>query len=204
MIIWNPEVYMKQFYAVIIAAVLLAAGCGSDHFRGEQGLSGASGIPGAAGESGYNSLVAIVSSASGCSNGGITVLSGLDSDRDANLSVNEVSASAEVCNGDDGQNGSNGSNGSNGQNGQNGQDAPPTAFTPVALINPCGDAPGVYDEVFIKLQNGTLIASFSENANGKNTRFSILTAGSYMTTDGDSCNFTLDATGNITSQSHYY
>ena len=36
-----------------------------------------------------------------------------------------------------------------------------------------------------------LIASFSENVNGKNTRFVSIGPGNYMTTDGTECTFTV-------------
>lgn len=78
-------------------------------------------------------------------------------------------------------------------------------------VNPCGDHPTRYDEVFIKVyqpSTGTyqLVASFSDNANGLNTRFAILPAGGpYVTTDGDSCQFRVAADGHtITNQSHIY
>lgn len=143
-------------------------------------VAGPTGAPGA---NGFNSLIALVSNPPSCANGGVTVLSGLDINRDNSLSANEVVVSSDVC---------------------NGLNAAPTAFTPTGLVNPCGDAPGIYDEVFIKLQNGTLIASFSDNASGQNTRFSVLVAGTYRTTDGDNCVFTTDSSGNITYESHHY
>lgn len=90
----------------------------------------------------------------------------------------------------------------NGAPGADGQDAPPTAYTVVEMINPCGDAPGIYDEVFLRLANGTLIASFSDSSNGNNTRFSILTAGSYVTTDGDSCYFSVDSNNQLYNEHH--
>lgn len=90
-------------------------------------------------------------------------------------------------------NGLNGLNGTNGHNGTDGQNAPPTVYTVVGLVDPCGDAPGIYDEVFLRLQNGTLIASFSDNSNGQNTRFSVIGQGSYVTTDGSNCYFSVDS-----------
>lgn len=59
------------------------------------------------------------------------------------------------------------------------------------IIDPCGDAAGKVDEIILQLSNGQLLASFSDNSNGKNTRFSLLGDGSYATTDGSSCNFTV-------------
>jgi len=65
------------------------------------------------------------------------------------------------------------------------------------IVDPCGDDSG-YDEVLLRLTDGTLIASFSENTSGKNTRFSILTPNDsqlFMTTDGTNCTFKIPATG---------
>jgi hypothetical protein len=72
-----------------------------------------------------------------------------------------------------------------------------TPFTIVGLINPCGDAPYIYDEIFLKLANGTIIASFSDDIYGTNTRFSVLAPGTFMTTDGDRCIFSVNAAGQI-------
>jgi hypothetical protein len=115
---------------------------------------------------------------------------GLDVNDNLTLDVDDTNLqSATVC---------------NGSNGTNGLNTPPTPFTPVAIINPCGDAPNIYDEVFLKLNNGILLSSFSDKVNGENTRFSLLTSGTYMTTDGDHCTFTLNASNVITYESHHY
>lgn len=81
------------------------------------------------------------------------------------------------------------------KNGANGQDG---VSSIISLIDPCGDAPGIYDEVIIKLPDGTLLASFSDNANGKNTRLSVLSEGSYQTTDGSNCAFSITSDGSVT------
>lgn len=65
------------------------------------------------------------------------------------------------------------------------------------IEDPCGDAPGIIDEVLLILANGQVLVSFSENANGKNTRFSILPPGSYQTTDGSGCVFTITSSGDV-------
>jgi hypothetical protein len=81
----------------------------------------------------------------------------------------------------------------NGVNGEDGEDAtlPPTSI--VEVIDPCGDAPGIFDEVLLKLENDQILASFSQNQSGLNTRFSLLTPGTYGTTDGTSCVFTVNS-----------
>lgn len=71
----------------------------------------------------------------------------------------------------------------------------------VALKDPCGKQ-GSFDEVFLKLSTGEYLSSFSENASGKNTRFSVLTAGTFVTTDGTNCQFTVSADGKTISNEH--
>lgn len=180
---------------------------------------GTTGPQGPAGSNGHSVAFKITAAdVSLCSNGGNVISAGLDLNDDLTLQTSEIQQVAIICdgtngtngtngsngtNGTNGSNGTNGNNGSNGTNGHDGSDAPPTAFTPVGLINPCGDAPGVYDEVFLKLANGMVIASFSDSANGKNTRFSVLVPGTYVTTDGDSCVFSVDASGNIYNENHH-
>jgi hypothetical protein len=63
----------------------------------------------------------------------------------------------------------------------------------VSIKDPCGDKSGVFDEVFLVLSTGEMLSSFSDNANGLNTRFSLLTPGSFVTTDSSSCKFTVVA-----------
>lgn len=175
---------------------------------GTNGSNGTNGSDGANGSFGHNSLITVLHSAPSCVNGGITLLAGIDVNDSNSLDGIEVASSTEVCNGQNGingvngTNGSNGTNGVNGTNGTNGTNAAPTAFTPVSIVDPCGDTPGIYDEIFIRLQNGMLIASFSDNANGQNTRFSIITAGSYITTDGSACYFSVDGSGNLYNEHH--
>lgn len=136
----------------------------------ENGNRGIPGVPG------YNALLAAAGGAPGCSNGGRTVLVGTDLNRDGTLEPEEVGHSFEVCNGANGT-------------------SSPVAIS--ELVDPCGDAAGIHDEVLLRLANGQLLASFSDNANGLNTRFSLIGPGSYQTTDGSGCNFTINADGSI-------
>lgn len=197
---------------LILLTLLILNACGHKHIPGPKGETGESGQKGDTGNSGsngndgtngLNSLVTTIGTSS-CSNGGITLLMGLDLDSNLDLSPTEVTSSAEVCNGLNGVNGQDGSDGVDGVDGTNGLDAPPTAFTPVGLVDPCGDAPNTYDEVFLRLSNGTLLASFSQNASGLNTRFSVLVPGSYSTTDGDNCTFSVDNNGVVYNENHNY
>ena len=70
-----------------------------------------------------------------------------------------------------------------------------TQYNIVTIIDPCGDAPGIYDEVLLQLANGQIVASFSQNAAGDNTRFALIPQGSYVTTDGSGCRFNVSSTG---------
>jgi hypothetical protein len=83
-------------------------------------------------------------------------------------------------------------------NGQDGQDAPPTAYTVTEVIDPCGNHLTRIDEVLLKLANGSIIASFSDNVSGLNTRFAIIGAGTYGTTDGTGCVFNVSNSGVVT------
>lgn len=172
---------------------------GKDGENGAAGINGQNGQDGIDGQDGSNghSVVYSLLPADSCSAGGQTILLAQDINDNLSLDITDSNIhSLTICNGQDGV------NGQDGQNGQDGVDAPPTMFTPVGIVDPCGDASGIYDEVFLKLQNGTLLASFSDNSNGKNTRFSVLTPGSYITTDGSNCFFTVDGNNNIVNQ-HY-
>lgn len=85
-----------------------------------------------------------------------------------------------------------GQDGADGSDGEDGQDAV------LETVDPCGDAPGIVDEILIRLSDGRVLCSFSDQANGKNTRLSILPAGNFVTTDGSNCAFTVNADGTIT------
>jgi hypothetical protein len=66
------------------------------------------------------------------------------------------------------------------------------------IIDPCGDAPGKVDEVLLRLSTGETLVSFSDNSSGLNTRFSVLSPGTYGTTDGTGCVFVLHGSGAVT------
>lgn len=66
------------------------------------------------------------------------------------------------------------------------------------IIDPCGDSPGIYDEVLLKLYNGQILALFVDNVNGLNARLSLIPAGNFVTTDGSNCHFSVDGVGNVT------
>lgn len=179
---------------------------GKEGRQGEPGDSGSDGSDGSDGEDGYSvviSLSTILQADILCPTGGTRIQLAQDTNRNGTWDLTDSQQQlANICNGTAGQSGADGQDGEDGADGTDGQDAPLTPLTPVEIVDPCGDKPGVYDEVFIRFQDGRLIASFSENANGKNTRFSLITAGSYVTTDGTLCFFSVDAQGGLYSE-HY-
>jgi hypothetical protein len=75
------------------------------------------------GANGVSFLAALTAAGPGdCSNGGVRILIGPDSDRDGALDAAEVAASSVVCNGDQGPAGPTGATGANGTDGANGGD----------------------------------------------------------------------------------
>jgi hypothetical protein len=170
---------------------------GLDGSDGVSGSDGQDGIDGTNGVNGHNALAEVIAPIDGggssCTNGGVTLVTGVDLNDNTALELTEVTHTKDVCNGIDG---------TNGVNGLNGLNAPPTPYTPVGLVDPCGPSGG-FDEVFVKMANGELVASFSDNSSGKNTRFSVIKSGlNYVTTDGDSCYFSVDALGNLFNEHH--
>lgn len=100
--------------------------------------------------------------------------------------------------GDTGEKGEQGDKGDRGEKGERGLSADMT-YQVVEIVDPCGrQHPNGFDEVILKLGNGKFLASFSDNANGLNTRFGVLPAGSYRTTDATNCNFTITNDGKVT------
>jgi len=71
----------------------------------------------------------------------------------------------------------------------------------VSIVNPCG-VQAANEEVFLKLSNGGMLASFSDTASGTNTRFALLSDGNFRTTDGTNCNFTMSNGGTVISNEH--
>jgi hypothetical protein len=136
--------------------------------RGESGSVGESGVDGVDGES-CTVTPAINGALIECSDSTVLVLNGTDGER-----------------------------GEKGDQGDSGQNAPPTAYTVTEVIDPCGNHPTRIDEVLLKLANGSIIASFSDNVSGLNTRFAIIEAGTYGTTDGTGCIFRVNNAGVVT------
>lgn len=146
--------------------------------------NGRDGKDGADGKSGHAAVVAQLPAGDACPAGGIVLLTAVDTNDNLALDAGDAHwQSATLC---------------------SGLPAPASPFTPVAIVDPCGPAPGVLDEVFFRLGNGRLVASYSDDAQGMNTRFALLEPGTYVTTDGDQCVFTVDASDAVVNESHHY
>lgn len=76
----------------------------------------------------------------------------------------------------------------NGTNGVDGQDSTPTAYSVASIIDPCGPS-GNFDEVLLKLYNGKIMAHY---ADGAKQFLTFIGPGNYVTTDYQSCRFTVN------------
>ncbi len=146
---------------------------------GMAGQTGAAGAPGAAGTDGVGVTFQIIPATTAmCAAGGSVIMMASDDRRTGvydPLSAHQQSAT--VC---------------------NGANAAVSPYLPVANIYVCGQS-GPYDEVLLRLSGGQLLASFSQNANGNNTRLTFLPDGNYQTTDGRNCAFTLTTANGVRS-----
>lgn len=135
------------------------------------------GAQGIAGQAGANALVNIVNSAPSCPTGGITLVSGTDSNYDGIITSADTNIqTATICNGLTGATGASGVT---------------PEFSFVSTILACPTITTSYREALLCLQNGKILASFSENGSALTTRLSFIPAGSYMNTDSSGCNFTV-------------
>lgn len=172
---------------ILLFNLLIISACGQDGKDGNQGAKGDSV------EGQTINIIKFSSDTSVCPSGSGIIIQVLNPSW--MLSGTSVASEAVIC---DGLNGKDGAIGETGEQGLQGAEAASSPYQVVQVIDPCGDAPGVWDEVFLKMANGQLIASFSDNANGKNTRLSLLTEGHYMTTDGSNCQVNVDSGGLVT------
>lgn len=160
--------------SLIIASLILLAACarGPQGASGSNGANGTDGVPGAQGPAGQT---------------GATGPQGEQGEAGANGAQGTQGLQGEV--------------GATGPQGTAGADSPPTPYTVVNVIQPCGAASSPYKEVLLLLENGDLLASFSETASGQNTRFAFLPDGSYVDTDASGCAFTVSTVGSTRSVS---
>lgn len=178
---------MIMKYIISLILCLILTGCGGETIiKGEKGDQGIPGLPGIAGANGQD---------------GTNGTNGTDGQNGTSCTVASVSPGIEApyggalitC-------GSSSTLLLNGEPGPQGEPAPMTPYTITEIIDVCNDTPNKYDEVLLRTQSGKLLASFSDNVNGYNTRLSELTAGNYMTSDGTNCFFTVDNDNTVTDQ----
>jgi hypothetical protein len=84
--------------------------------------------------------------------------------------------------------------GAPGSDGAPGPAGAPGADAVVELLDPCGDGPG-HDEVLIRLQDGRLLAHY---ADGRLQFLTLISTGTYVTTDSQRCVFSVSAEGEVT------
>lgn len=103
---------------------------------------------------------------------------------------------AFVSHGSDGADGLDGADGIDGIDGLDGAPAelPPTSI--VEVIDLCGNASN-FGEVLLRLANGQLLAHYSQ---GNKQHFVLVEPNSYVSTDGFSCFFTVDADLTVTDE----
>lgn len=159
------------------------------------GQNGQAGAAGAAGSNGHSMQYSVsVAPAEICAAGGSILFMALDIHDNGFYSVTDPGQQQmTICNG---------LNGTNGTNGTNGIDAPVASYSAVDVIVPCGPTV-TYKEVLLRLANGQVLASFSDNISGLNTRLSLIPDGSYMNTDGSNCSFQISTSGNERSISWF-
>ena len=168
---------------------------------GEKGDTGATGPQGPRGEAGSSGK-----DGQGCTAtdvvGGVVINCGL-----TNLLVEDGETGEMGPVGPRGDRGETGEQGVPGATGPQGELAAISAFTPVAIVDPCGATDGIVNEVFFRLANGLLVASYSENSSGTNTRFAIIPPGNYQTTDtnkpGKRCRFSVDSNNQLYNEQLY-
>lgn len=143
---------------------------------GSTGPVGPTGPQGPSGTNGVSIIAASVSaSASQCPNGGSIIMMAQDTQGTGVYSTSDANqTSVVVCNGVDGT----------------------TPMSVIGPITPCGPNSSPYKEVLLCLNNGGVLADFSDNASGLNTRLAFIPAGTYNDTDSSGCNFNVTIAGN--------
>lgn len=183
---------MIRTLLVLFIIFILLNSCGGNNVNNPQGNPG---VPGTNGIAGSNGLPGPVGSPgpigpAGSSCTATQIAAGDAVLTDGGAIINCGTTSAMISNGRDGLNGTDGTNGTT------------SAYAITSILDPCGDAPGISDEVFLKLADGTILWLQVDNASGLNARLSIAQPGNWVTTDGDNCQFTLNADGTISNESH--
>jgi len=86
-------------------------------------------------------------------------------------------------------NGKDGTDGEDGVDGKDGEDAPVGTYTFTESIDPCGSE-SQFDEVLFRTGAGELVAHYSK---GNKQFLTFIGPGSYKTTDGTNCLFTVNS-----------
>lgn len=146
---------------------------GSTGVAGPQGPQGPQGLQGSTGFAGTNGLSIVVATVTAtalqCPTGGQVILLAQDAKRTGIYDVNDPDqSSATIC---------------------NGAAAAVTPFLPISPIEPCGASSSPWKEVLLCLNNGSVLATFSANESGKDTRLAFIPAGAYLDTDDSNCLF---------------
>ncbi len=166
---------------VFMLAVALVACNGKDGRSGQDGQNGLNGHTSPPAVNGHSAAFAAApADVSLCAAGGTVLNAGTDFNDDGALELTEVSATAVVC---------------------NGAPAATNGFEPTNLVAACGgNIADSNNELFIRLANGILIGSVSQNVNGLNTHFGVVAPGTWVSTgsNGHTCVFTVDESYNIT------
>ena len=146
------------------------------------GAAGEPGASGPAGANGHNAVFSITPAlAAICPNGGVVILMALDiEDKGIYSAALPQQQSATIC------------------NGANGMSAAASPYQIVDVIRPCGITVS-NKEVLLRLQNGHLLATVSDNVNGYNTRLAFVVDGNYVNTDPSACSFSISTQGKTRS-----
>lgn len=115
---------------------------------------------------------------------------GKDGKDGESCTVVETTSGADVTCGDTTVTIDDGQDGLDGTDGQDGSDAEVSPYSIVEIIDPCGDNPGEFDEVLLRLYDGTLIAYFES---GSDRFLSEIDQGNYRTTDEQECRFSVNS-----------
>lgn len=155
---------------LIIVSMLMLSSCG------KQVLTGPQGPPGTSGSDGQSCTVITVTAGPVAPNGG-SMLTCPDGSTSLVLNgTNTVST-----------------NNTTGTNGGT------VTFNLVQVIQPCSAASSPYKETLLGLQGGQLLAAFSDDSSGDNTRLAFIPNGSFIDTDSSGCNFTVTGDGSTYS-----
>ena len=152
--------------------------------KGDKGDKGDRGDKGDSGTNGLSIVtVTVDATINQCVNGGTVLVIAQDAYGDNLYRISDPNQQyIIICNGEVG---------AQGQNGQNGMSPHPITF-----MAACGVNSSPWKEIFLCLDNGQVLASFSDNLSGLNTRLSFIGAGNYENSDNSGCIFNVSIDNN--------